>query len=424
MRKDYDPNVDYMKKMQEAVQVGDLEQAAIYEQKRNEKIKGEGLSQYAQTHSYEAYLPKTTAKQMEEIFEKIQKREPFSYDLQADKLYAQYREQYGKQGKLAMEDAVGQAAELTGGYGNSYGQTLGQQAYAQELDKLDQLAPKLYEQARQAYEAQGDALYDQLEHLARQYEAEQEQEQEDFRRALEKEQLEYERAQAKEQKEYDRAQAQQKTEAARQKEEQDRAYSLALKMLTAGLMPSQQVLQDSGLSGEDAQKLYAANQPKTQGSSGSGSSGGSGSSSSSGSGSGSGGSGSGGSGKDSGAGGKTLTSTLWEKLRDAYRKGEQKGDLSEFTQYRSTLAAQGYDVGAFDSWARENIGKDYTTGGPKTVDQQSILALGYGPISMERLAQLIAQGEVEQYTQGDRIYYRRIPQNLQNPRPPASPVLP
>ena len=48
----YDPNVDYMKKMQEAAASGNYEQAAKYEQQRNEKIKSEGLSQYEQTDQY------------------------------------------------------------------------------------------------------------------------------------------------------------------------------------------------------------------------------------------------------------------------------------------------------------------------------------------------------------------------------------
>ena len=50
----------------------------------------------------------------------IGSRKAFSYDLNADALYRQYRDQYIRQGRRAMEDTMGAAAGLTGGYGNSY----------------------------------------------------------------------------------------------------------------------------------------------------------------------------------------------------------------------------------------------------------------------------------------------------------------
>ena len=79
MGKTYDASVDYMAKIKEAEQRGDREQAAYYEEKRNEKIKGEGLTQYTPTHDYEAYLPKTTAKKMEEVLEKM--KNPFAFKI-------------------------------------------------------------------------------------------------------------------------------------------------------------------------------------------------------------------------------------------------------------------------------------------------------------------------------------------------------
>ncbi len=43
----------------------------------------------------------------------------------------------------------------------------------------------------------------------------------------------------------------------------------------------------------------------------------------------------------------------------------------------------------------------------KTVDMNSVLALGYGPISAARLDQLVAQGLVEEYESGNKIKYRK-----------------
>jgi hypothetical protein len=43
----------------------------------------------------------------------------------------------------------------------------------------------------------------------------------------------------------------------------------------------------------------------------------------------------------------------------------------------------------------------------KTIDMNSVLALGYGPISAARLDQLVSQGLVEQYTSGNKIKFRK-----------------
>ena len=74
------------------------------------------------------YTP-TWQSPLNDLIQQIQNREKFSYDLNADALYQQYKDQYTTQGKLAMMDTMGQAAAMTGGYGNSYAQSVGQQAY-------------------------------------------------------------------------------------------------------------------------------------------------------------------------------------------------------------------------------------------------------------------------------------------------------
>ena len=71
----------------------------------------------------------------------------FSYDVNGDALYQQYKNQYMQQGKLAMQDTVAQAAAMTGGYGNSYASTAGNQAYQGYLTKLNDVIPELYQLA-------------------------------------------------------------------------------------------------------------------------------------------------------------------------------------------------------------------------------------------------------------------------------------
>lgn len=96
--------------------------------------------------------------QIDDIFGKIQNREPFKYDVNADALYEQYKNQYINQGKLAMEDTIGQAATLTGGYDNSYAQSVGQQTYNRYLEGLTDIVPELYQMALDRYMKEGDDL--------------------------------------------------------------------------------------------------------------------------------------------------------------------------------------------------------------------------------------------------------------------------
>lgn len=99
--------------------------------------------------------------QLNDIINKINNREEFSYDLNGDALYQQYKDQYTTQGKLAMMDTMGQAASLTGGYGNSYAQSVGQQAYQGYLQGLNDKVPELYQLALNMYNADVDDMYNQ-----------------------------------------------------------------------------------------------------------------------------------------------------------------------------------------------------------------------------------------------------------------------
>lgn len=96
--------------------------------------------------------------QLQELMERILDREEFRYDLDGDALYRQYRDQAMRDGRLAMQDAVGQAAALTGGYGNTYAQSVGQQAYDRQLEKLSGKIPELYALALDQYRQQSQEL--------------------------------------------------------------------------------------------------------------------------------------------------------------------------------------------------------------------------------------------------------------------------
>lgn len=182
--------------------------------------------------------------QMQNIMQEIQNRPNFKFDLNGDALYQQYKDQFTNLGKLAMQDTIGKAAGLTGGYGNTYAQNAGQQQYNAYLDRLNDVIPDIYAQQRAAYDAEGDKLYNQF----------------NLANAM------YGNAQAAEQQAYERGQA-------------DRAAAddKVVSLIQMGIMPSEADMAASSYSPEEisAMKKWFANQNAAAGSSGSRSSGGS-----------------------------------------------------------------------------------------------------------------------------------------------------
>ena len=79
-----------------------------------------------------------------------------------------YAEQYQRLGKLAMQDTMGQAAAMTGGYGSSYASTAGNQAYQAYLSQLNDVIPELYGMALDKYQMEGQELYNQYGMLSAQ----------------------------------------------------------------------------------------------------------------------------------------------------------------------------------------------------------------------------------------------------------------
>ena len=96
--------------------------------------------------------------QLNDVFNRITNREPFQYDVNADPLYQAAKDRFIQGGKLAMKDTMGQAAGLTGGYGSTYAQGVGQQAYDAQLQGLTDVIPELYGMAYDMYKDNGDEL--------------------------------------------------------------------------------------------------------------------------------------------------------------------------------------------------------------------------------------------------------------------------
>ena len=113
----------------------------------------------AQTGAKPADYASKWQPQIDSTVDSILNRKDFQYDVNADALYKQYKDRYVDLGQKAMMDTMGQAAKLTGGYGNSYAQMAGQQAYQSYLQGLTDKIPELYQLAYDRYNQQGADLY-------------------------------------------------------------------------------------------------------------------------------------------------------------------------------------------------------------------------------------------------------------------------
>ena len=113
-----------------------LDGDALYQTYREQYAPGGGdIPNYNFTYGDRPAYAGTWDQPMEELYGRLTSRPAFSYDAGKDPLYQQYRDSYIQQGKLAMKDTMGQAAALTGGYGSTYGQAVGQQSYDAYLQK-------------------------------------------------------------------------------------------------------------------------------------------------------------------------------------------------------------------------------------------------------------------------------------------------
>ena len=97
---------------------------------------------------------------MNAILAQIQNPDDFKYEFNGDELFKNYADLYTQYGKQASLDAMGQAAGLTGGYGNSYAQQAGQQGYQQYLLGLYDKGLDLRNTAYQGYRDQLNDLKD------------------------------------------------------------------------------------------------------------------------------------------------------------------------------------------------------------------------------------------------------------------------
>ena len=97
--------------------------------------------------------------------DKYLNREEFEYDVDKDVLFQQALASAMNSGRTAMQDTIGQASALTGGYGSTYATSAGNQAYNAFIEDAYDNLPQYYQMALAAYEAEGQELYNQVSML-------------------------------------------------------------------------------------------------------------------------------------------------------------------------------------------------------------------------------------------------------------------
>lgn len=100
--------------------------------------------------------------QIIDMMDKIQNREDFEYDVDKDQLFQQALASAIGSGKSAMQDTIGQASSLTGGYGSTYATSAGNQAYNAFIEDAYNNLPEYYQMALDAYKMEGEEMYQQL----------------------------------------------------------------------------------------------------------------------------------------------------------------------------------------------------------------------------------------------------------------------
>ena len=200
--------------------------------------------------------------QVTQLYEQVMNRPKFNYNINAEPIYQQYKNQYVQQGQRAMRDTVGTMAGLTEGYGNSYAKGAGQQEYQRYLGILNAVMPELYGQAYAQYTQEGDELRNNLATA---------QQMDETAYGRHRDNL------GDWQAERDYLTGRYDTEAVRDYNQymdalgyRTDAYNLAINMMANGMMPDAQMLSMAGLTPEQATEFMQQMMAGSGGGSGSG----------------------------------------------------------------------------------------------------------------------------------------------------------
>ena len=194
------------------------------------------------------------ADQIQDLFDSIQNRDPFTYSPDSDVSYQAYAEKYRNAGQKARDDTLASAAAMTGGIPSSYAMTAAQQAQNNYNAALSDVLPQLEQLAYNKYLNEGSEMRSDLSTLMQMDDAAYQKHLDSYNNALSEWQLGYgvDRDRVGDIRYAD------ETGYSRNQYERELALEQAMTMLNLGLMPSAELLTASKMNNSDVQSIYNA----------------------------------------------------------------------------------------------------------------------------------------------------------------------
>lgn len=297
--KSYDPSVDYADRLRRMMQAGAsaAEVESTLRQRVQKATQEPGHEKYAydayyaaardyidSRNSYNGYTGASSAQRttsaassytdpyadrLESALERLEAREPFSYNPEDDPAYQAYRTAYRREGDRAAKNSLGDAAALTGGQASTAAVVAASQARDTYNSKLGDVVPQLYEMAWQMYQGEQNSLLSEIETLANlsasAYTQNLDSQELDYKIFADQRDFSYgqyqdvlDRESAAEQNYYDRTYNYDRLTQSAQQSSADRAYDRAMAFLNAGVMPTDQMLRAAEIDKETARSMRAA----------------------------------------------------------------------------------------------------------------------------------------------------------------------
>lgn len=147
---------DYNNALNQLGKYGSFSYNSIFDDKyNNAKNSYDDIINNPSKYGYNSHIT-----DVNDLFEQIMNQEKFSYDTKKDALFQMYKRQYEAQGNRAMQNQMGVAAAMSGGYNSSVAQTSAQKQFQSSMDELSQKASETYQNSLDMYKYKQQNLLD------------------------------------------------------------------------------------------------------------------------------------------------------------------------------------------------------------------------------------------------------------------------
>lgn len=138
---------DYNNALNQLGKYGSFSYNSIFDDKyNNAKNSYDDIINNPSKYGYNSHIT-----DVNDLFEQIMNQEKFSYDTKKDALFQMYKKQYEAQGKRSMQNQMGVAAAMSGGYNSSVAQTSAQKQFQNSMDELSKKAAETYQNSLDMY---------------------------------------------------------------------------------------------------------------------------------------------------------------------------------------------------------------------------------------------------------------------------------